>query len=278
MNETLNQKLLTRTKSALIFGVVVIGLLSFSYWTNLLFLALVTICCYYELQMLKPRRLNQIEFNEIMITVISLLFVVVAIWKAPDDLEMGISYCLLLSIPYAILAIANLYSSLRYFNYVKYLRQHAEIYILYPMIIATLLIQRGENFNYFLLKVILLIWICDSGAYLVGSRIGKNKLFPSVSPNKTMEGSLGAGIFTLLGAFTISTYFDSGNHMYWLLLGLVVWIFGTYGDLVQSKIKRQFGIKDTGNIMPGHGGFLDRFDSFIFVWPFIGLLHLFIQP
>ena len=114
----------------------------------------------------------------------------------------------------------------------------------------------------------------DSMAYLVGSRIGKTKLFPSVSPNKTWEGTLGAGIFTILAAFGICFLKTEFTLTFWLLGGIIIWIFGGYGDLVESQLKRYYKVKDSGNFLPGHGGFLDRFDSFIFVLPFVILLYL----
>jgi phosphatidate cytidylyltransferase len=276
MNETLNQKLLTRTKSAVVFGIIVIGLLSYNYWTNILFLALVGIFSTREFYLLDKNKLDQLQFNELMALLISSVFIMFPLYGIMQD-EYWFYYSYLgIAVIYSILAIVNLYTPFGWYNYVKFNRHHLEIYTIYPLVLASILITEMETFSYFLLKVIVLIWVCDSGAYLVGSRIGKNKLFPSVSPNKTIEGSIGAGVLTLLGGLAIGQYFDASGLFYWVGLAAIVWISGTYGDLVQSKIKRQYKIKDSGNIMPGHGGFLDRFDSFIFVWPFIAVWHLFI--
>lgn len=166
---------------------------------------------------------------------------------------------------------------MRWYDKKKYLLKHLEFYIILPLGIALLLLMQEVPFDRFILKIILLIWFCDSAAYLVGSRIGKTKLFPKISPNKTIEGSIGAGLFTLLASAGIALYLDQRSMIFWIVIGIVIWIFGTYGDLVQSSIKRELGIKDTGNIMPGHGGFLDRFDSFIFVWPFIAVVLLILE-
>ena len=124
------------------------------------------------------------------------------------------------------------------------------------------------NFHY-VLGMILLIWASDVGAYLVGSLIGKNKLFERISPGKTWEGTIGAFILNIGCAFIIAHLFPELALKHWIVISILVSVFGTLGDLVESMFKRQAGIKDSGKIMPGHGGILDRFDSLIFVSPFV---------
>ena len=124
------------------------------------------------------------------------------------------------------------------------------------------------NFHY-VLGVILLIWACDVFAYLVGSFIGKTKLYERISPGKTWEGSIGAAILTIGSSFIIAHWFPELALKHWIIISIIVCVFGTIGDLVESMLKRQAGVKDSGRIMPGHGGILDRFDSLLFVSPFI---------
>lgn len=124
------------------------------------------------------------------------------------------------------------------------------------------------NFHY-VLGIILLIWVSDVGAYLVGSFIGKNKLYERISPGKTWEGSIGATIITIGCSFVIAMWFPELALKHWIAISILVCVFGTIGDLVESMFKRQAGVKDSGSIMPGHGGILDRFDSLLFVSPFI---------
>ena len=124
------------------------------------------------------------------------------------------------------------------------------------------------NFHY-ILGVILLIWASDAGAYIVGSLIGKHKLYERISPGKTWEGTIGATILTMGASFLIAHWYPELALKHWLMISMMVCIFGTIGDLVESMLKRQAGIKDSGKIMPGHGGILDRFDSLLFVAPFI---------
>lgn len=124
------------------------------------------------------------------------------------------------------------------------------------------------NFHY-VLGIICLIWISDVSAYLVGSLIGKHKLYERISPGKTWEGTIGATILTIACSFLIHHFFPELALKHWVVIAVLVSIFGTIGDLVESMFKRQAGIKDSGKIMPGHGGILDRFDSLLFVAPFV---------
>ena len=130
------------------------------------------------------------------------------------------------------------------------------------------------NFNYIIpLSVFIFLWTNDTGAYCTGSLFGKHKLFPRISPAKSWEGSIGGAVFVLISAYIIGmlTGADAGKSYLdipqWLGLGLIVVVFGTWGDLVESLFKRTLGIKDSGTILPGHGGMLDRFDSSLMAMP-----------
>ena len=116
-----------------------------------------------------------------------------------------------------------------------------------------------------------LIWINDSFAYLIGSNFGRQKLFESVSPKKTVEGFLGGVFFSAVGSYFIFKCTNNLDFSNWLIISVIISVFGTIGDLIESKYKRQANVKDSGNLMPGHGGLLDRLDSAIFVAPFIYL-------
>ncbi len=122
---------------------------------------------------------------------------------------------------------------------------------------------------HYVLGIILLIWMNDVCAYLVGSLIGKHKLYERISPGKTWEGSIGSAILTMGCSFIIANWYPELSLKHWMIMTLIICVFGTIGDLVESMLKRQAGVKDSGRIMPGHGGILDRFDSLLFVAPFI---------
>lgn len=154
-----------------------------------------------------------------------------------------------------------------------------QMYVALPLSIINVLAFRtatdGNIHFYYLLplSVFIFLWTSDTGAYCVGSLFGKHKLFPRISPAKSWEGSIGGGFLVLVAAFLVSLLDQnhgnlSGlNTLQWLGLGLVVTVFGTWGDLVESLIKRTLGIKDSGTILPGHGGMLDRFDSSLLAIP-----------
>jgi phosphatidate cytidylyltransferase len=120
-----------------------------------------------------------------------------------------------------------------------------------------------------------MIWATDSGAYFIGKAMGKRKLWPEISPNKTVEGSIGGIVCALVVAvlFSLFTEIDA-SILQILVITVVLSIFGQIGDLVESALKRHYQVKDSGHILPGHGGILDRFDSLLFVWPLLSLLHL----
>ncbi len=124
---------------------------------------------------------------------------------------------------------------------------------------------------YILVFLLILIWANDSFAYLVGKNFGKRKLFESVSPKKTIEGFIGGVVFSIFSGIIISYYSPLFSMVHWIVLALIASVLGTAGDLVESKFKRQANIKDSGTIMPGHGGLLDRLDSLFFVAPFVYL-------
>ncbi|MGM9986523.1 MAG: phosphatidate cytidylyltransferase [Bacillaceae bacterium] len=130
--------------------------------------------------------------------------------------------------------------------------------------------MHGVEFIFFALFI---IWATDSGAYFVGKAVGKRKLWPEISPNKTIEGSLG-GILCAIVVAIVYHFFVSLNVTLPMLIIVTIFasVFGQMGDLVQSAFKRHYGVKDSGNILPGHGGILDRFDSLLFVLPILSII------
>lgn len=153
----------------------------------------------------------------------------------------------------------------------------SQLYIALPFsCINILAFTSGEFYWLMPLSIFIFLWCNDTGAYLSGSLFGKHKLFPRVSPGKSWEGSIGGGILVVavaalvgyLEPTTAEGFVRSGmNILEWMGLGLVVVFFGTWGDLVESLFKRTLGIKDSGNVLPGHGGMLDRFDSSLMAIP-----------
>ncbi|MDB5281986.1 MAG: hypothetical protein JWO06_1061 [Bacteroidota bacterium] len=143
------------------------------------------------------------------------------------------------------------------------------MWILVPLMLTNkLYFERG---GFFLVAIFALIWIYDSASYASGSLLGKHKLFERISPKKTIEGMIGGIFFTLGFAFFFKRCpeFNMYSSAEWMVIAFVIIIAATFGDLVESLLKRSLNIKDSGSIMPGHGGFLDRFDAYFFTVPFV---------
>lgn len=136
------------------------------------------------------------------------------------------------------------------------------------------LIETREVHVAFLVYAFIIVWFTDSGAYFTGRKFGKRKLWPEISPKKTVEGFIG-GIIWAVGAALLFDYFVDLEKPVILLVAvtIIASVFGQMGDLVESALKRHFNVKDSGNILPGHGGILDRFDSILFVMPLLHFLH-----
>ncbi|MFL2620575.1 MAG: phosphatidate cytidylyltransferase [Flavobacteriaceae bacterium] len=185
---------------------------------------------------------------------------------------------LILSIFVSIFLVRDLFSSRNLPNFLKKKYINFTFYISSSFVFIYLI----ANFNGFydpsiILGCFILIWVNDSFAYIVGKNFGKQKLFYSVSPHKTIEGFLGGLFFCCISASVVSRYVnESMDTSYWLIIAIIVSIFGTLGDLIESKFKRESNVKDSGNIIPGHGGMLDRLDSVIFASPYIYLFLKFV--
>ena len=144
------------------------------------------------------------------------------------------------------------------------------IYVALPFSLLNYIVTYTGKYSYELLfGILFILWCNDSGAYLTGSAFGKHKLFPRVSPGKSWEGAIGGAIVSFIIVFIISGWYTSVNLMDWIVIATILIIIGTLGDLVESLFKRSKNIKDSGTLLPGHGGILDRFDSLIMAIPFV---------
>ena len=157
------------------------------------------------------------------------------------------------------------------------------VYLALPMALMNLISKGGVHDSHemyhpnIILGYLFIVWAGDTGAYFSGKKFGKRKLFERISPHKTWEGSIGGALSAYVVAFIVSTYFTDLRIIDWFLITFIVIVTGTYGDLVESMFKRSVHTKDSGNVLPGHGGFLDRFDAFFisapFVYAYLALVH-----
>jgi len=149
------------------------------------------------------------------------------------------------------------------------------IYIILPFgLLIRIPFAHGSYNPTLILSIFILIWANDTFAYIVGKLIGKHKLIKSISPNKTIEGFVGGLVATNIMGYFLAQYVTKIDTLHWLILANISGIFSVMGDLVESKFKRLAQVKDSANLIPGHGGFLDRLDSLILVAPFV---YLFLQ-
>jgi len=265
----LTESLKKRIKTAFIIGLPILFLVFFNDTTRVLFLVLLLALTVWEFLNLHYRAISEnaaiyLITTGLVLTITTLMFVGVA----PKTL-------IFFSIIPTILLTLDLFQ-----GFVNRNKRTAWLYsLLYAAIpIIALLTLHGETyFRELLVGSLLLIWISDIAAYFVGKSIGKHKLMPSISPGKTREGFFGAGMITILSSYLLYNFLGHFTFQQWAIIALLVWLLGSIGDLVESKMKRQLNIKDSGNILPGHGGFLDRFDGFIFCLPAVSIFAYYIS-
>ena len=251
-----------RVQTALIFGIPVLGLVFYNDVTRTIF-----VCCLLFLTGLEYFQLHYKPLNRNWLNLIfSILGMVALVYVSVCNL-VPIWLLLIPTILISVLFLIDLlFKELSLLRFAPWLTNLG--YTSLPF--SLLLIQRNfEHFAALVIGTLILIWISDSGAYFVGRSIGKRKLMPSVSPGKTWEGFWGAGMCTVLASYLFFSLMGVFSLHTWLGIALSVWIFGSLGDLVESKMKRRLNIKDSGTLLPGHGGFLDRFDGYYFCLPFV---------
>lgn len=205
-----------------------------------------------------------------------LLYAVFGYWQVVLKTESGLNEATqvftIISIFVVLFLIKDLFSKKKITLFVSKQFLLTTFYISSGFVFLILIANYYDTYNpKILLGSFLLVWINDSFAYLVGKNFGKQKLFETISPKKTVEGFIGGLCFSCITSYFITTFTETLNFTYWLLLAIIISVFGTLGDLIESKFKRQAKVKDSGTIMPGHGGLLDRLDSIIFAAPFIYL-------
>lgn len=256
--------LLKRATSGFIYAVLFITAILYSKESYIVLISLFGFISIREFLIL-------LKFNNIIIYI---LFVgLIYLPFSSLDSSVLIDVLLVLSISGSIQLLVNLFIKKK--NYPSNIIQKLDISIRYLLLSFTFLLLlpfiNGGYEESVILSLIIFIWVNDSFAFFVGKNLGKRKLFESVSPKKTIEGFLGGVFFTLIAAFLVSYFCDFLSLTNLIVISLIASILGTMGDLVESKFKRQANTKDSGTIMPGHGGILDRLDSLLFVAPFVYL-------
>jgi phosphatidate cytidylyltransferase len=269
------KEIIVRSLSGLLY--VLLLLLSFKFQLALiiLFFAFGIIC---TLELNRLIRLKSI----FPFIIFSILYILFGYWQLILDSKQGldeaIQILMVLSIFVNLFLVKDLFSekNIPLFSTKRFII--TTFYLSSSFVFLILIANYLNEFNAsILLGLFILVWTNDSFAFLIGKNFGKQKLFEKISPKKTFEGFLGGLFFSCIASYFIATFAQTLSFTSWLILSIIISVFGTLGDLVESKFKRQANVKDSGAIMPGHGGLLDRLDSIIFAAPFIYLFLRILQ-
>jgi phosphatidate cytidylyltransferase len=272
------KNLLTRTFFGLIFAVIMVGSILYSPH---LFAFVMLIVCFIGAgevtklhKKLKFKYLDKFLFRTVSVFSYLILASVALNYSEPKMLILLLAAFLL---PF----LHGLFSKRHTLQQLAAVHYTSLLFVVLPSGLMLFFFDKnivGEMAGPFLLlMVIVLIWINDTFAYLIGVKFGKHRLFQRISPKKSWEGSVGGLFFSLLSAWILSQNVDWINVTDALIIALTVVLFGSLGDLVESMFKREANVKDSGNILPGHGGVLDRFDATFFAVPFVFIYLIMIQ-
>ncbi|GJM35561.1 MAG: phosphatidate cytidylyltransferase [Saprospiraceae bacterium] len=266
--------LLRRLFTAIFFVLLMLGGLYGGRYSFVLLFAIVTALCLWEFLNMVLVKYTQRDFVRIIIGMglglVPFIISTVVQLDLANDREVFISLSAFLVSPFLFTAfLYELYSnSQNPFLNIAFMML-GMIYIGVPFALLDFIAFDGAYFYAdTVFGLLLLSWSNDTGAYVVGSLFGRTKLFPRISPKKTWEGTIGGFAITFLICIILAKYFTELDFVHWLALAGIVSVFGTLGDLVESMLKRSMQTKDSGGLLPGHGGFLDRFDGFIFMLPY----------
>jgi phosphatidate cytidylyltransferase len=264
------KNLITRTLYGFIFGVVVVGSILISAYFFALLMFAVTIIGTIEMNRLLTSGKNS------SVRLLPSLLVSAATYILITLHALGLIHTFMLFLlvfPIFFPFLHSLFSTKNTYSDLASIHFASMFLVAVPSALTLYFFNNeivGESAGpLLLLSVIVMIWVNDTFAYLIGSQLGRNRLFERISPKKSWEGSIGGLLFTLGGAalFAHNTSLFSINQA--LAMASIVVVFGSLGDLIESMLKRQAGVKDSGKLIPGHGGILDRFDATFFAIPFV---------
>jgi len=270
------KKLLTRSISGLIFVSVLIFSILFSKITFIFLFYILMLFCLFEFnRMIKLKSV----FPYIIGTLLFFFGNILNVDDVPSKIifeYIGVALFLTIFFSFASILFTKKEEVIDHLGKIFL----SIIYIVVPFMLIVQIPFLNKTFNYVnttILGVFILIWVNDSFAFLVGKNFGKHKLLERISPNKTIEGFIGGMVFTFISSYILAQQFTTLSVVQWIVIAGIVSIFGVLGDLIESMFKRQACVKDSSNFIPGHGGFLDRFDSVIFAAPFIFIYLQFVQ-
>jgi phosphatidate cytidylyltransferase len=264
-------ELLTRSLTGFFIVSITLAAIIFSPYTYLLLLAFITFYGTYELL-----KLLKAEFTQIHFFLFALILTALVCFSGWWIMQGRNPVLLMVAIPVmvSVLVLVNLVQSQLPADMVQKSQSSylAAVYVCLPMISGCLFFLPEYSFKFVLVPIIL-IWVNDVGAYLVGSMWGSKKIKPEISPGKSIQGTLGGLVITFLAGLILIALWPDISRGYTIVVSLATPFFALGGDLWESSLKRDAGVKDSGHFFPGHGGILDRYDSFLFVLPVAALAY-----
>ncbi len=258
-----------RTITGSAFVIVIIGSVLINHWLFASLFFIVAMIGFWEFSRIS-RSLNAYPSKLTGLLLSALTYLLIVFWNFLLIPDQSLYFLLLVPIIIVVVELTRK-TSTSMLNVAMTL--FGLIWVVIPLAMLSGFFNLAEDHKWretgLLLGFFLILWINDSGAYIIGSWLGKHKLLERISPKKTWEGFFGGAFAGLLVAYTISSSFTEFSIAEWLLIGTAIIIFGTIGDLAESMFKRNAGIKDSGKILPGHGGVLDRFDAVLIAAPVV---------
>jgi phosphatidate cytidylyltransferase len=258
----------TRAITGFFFIVVMLGSVLLGSVPFFAFYLLLSLFCLYEFYGLNDK--SGIRPNKVTGFINAAFIYIIFAFITHQDSPILTKIVMLLSLTLSAVFIQELFKiSVAPFTNIAYTFAGL-IFVIIPFTFFHALGYLGVNFNFHIpLGFLLMLWANDTGAYLVGMSIGRTKLFERHSPKKTWEGFIGGVVISAGVGLILSHFFTELNWKHWVSMGILISCFGTLGDLVESMFKRSINIKDSGSILPGHGGLLDRFDGFLLAAPIV---------
>ena len=261
-----------RTVSGLVYAGLLVGAIILGTWTTAFLSAFFAVIASYEIESNTLRADNEKNWSTLWLLDAATLFCLILSGAfhqgyTHDFIFFWVALILLRFLVQVFLPQKNPLKSISVFCLEQF-------YLGLPLLLLVFAVANVFN-PWIIVCAVAMIWINDTGAYLVGSLFGKHKMYPRLSPNKSWEGFLGGLLFNIGAAFIYYYCFKLNSILIlsdvvgWIYIGICVTVFATAGDLFESMLKRSLGIKDFGKIIPGHGGILDRIDSLLFVVPFV---------
>jgi phosphatidate cytidylyltransferase len=269
-----------RAITGTIFVVVLVGAILLGGWYMHITFGLITMLGLYEFYSLFENSESKPQKIVGTLTGVLMYFLVILSIYYGSNYYMSILTTGLVLIGFILIAIIELFrNKTKPFENVA-ITFSGLIYVVLPFLLLNEMSIRITCHSVFcdfwpVLSIFILIWANDTFAYLTGRLIGKHKLYERISPKKTWEGFIGGVVFSIIAGILLANFLQE-SYLKYIIYALVAGVIGTLGDLVQSMLKRSVGVKDSGNILPGHGGILDRFDAVLFVVPVIFFLEKFI--